>query len=93
MRSRARPTCGTFGVALPSCRRNFLRREENRRALTGPGGIGDKVVFPVSHLDQRNGSRAFIPPAPFLIPAPLRSAGVASQRAPLAAMVADGLRL
>jgi hypothetical protein len=30
------------------------------------GGIGNKVVFPVSHLGQRNGSRALVPPRPGL---------------------------
>jgi hypothetical protein len=38
-------------------------RDETERASIGHGSTGNKVVFPISHLDQRNGRRAFIPPA------------------------------
>lgn len=31
-----------------------------RCASTGHGGIGNKMIFPVSYLDQRIGSRALI---------------------------------
>ena len=37
-----------------------------RRASTGRGGIGNKKVFPVSLLGQRNGSRVLVPPARYL---------------------------
>ena len=36
-----------------------------RGASTGRGGKGNEMIFPVSHFDQRIGSRALIPPAPF----------------------------
>ena len=35
-------------------------------ASTGRGGIGNRMVFPVSRLGRRNGSRALVPPAPRL---------------------------
>jgi hypothetical protein len=36
-------------------------------ALTGHGGIGNRIVFPVSGLNQRIGSRALVAPASDLI--------------------------
>ncbi len=47
-------------------------RNRDRRASTGRGGIGNRMVFPVSRPGQRNGSRALVPPASVSSPRPQR---------------------
>ena len=59
-----------------------------RCASTGHSGIGNKIIFPVSYLDQRIGSRALIAPASHLpifsrrslIVDPLKSRGASECR-------------